>query len=1172
MQNLGRNTAILIILLIAAAAIIYPPEKRLRLGKDLAGGASLVYAVDVGPGETGVAGQVAEVVKERLDPNGVMEIQVIVQGNDRIEITMPLPKDDVKRARAEFDKALGALGGDALTIGDLEDIAAMEPAARTARIVQIAGDNDSRREALEAAVAAWDRRIEARARVREMQTTVDRLTTLIDAARAEGREDEDSGVSEWLGAIQIARQGVRAAADDAAVAEIAWEDLRGPAVAGTINTAEVRRALQLSNKPIPIRGAASNMLPSPREDALQEIYRTSPGSEEQLAPVLALWQAYEAKRRTLDDPADVIRMLKGAGVLTFRITVDPGTFPGEAEARAQLREGGPRAVRVERVRWFRINRITNWVQNYDEYQLVQTTEGAAEFFRARGYVVERFRGEFFMLAWDEPGLRLTRDDGEWKVARAFEGMDQFMRPAIDFEMDVLGGQRLGELTGANVNKRMAVLLDDEVYTAPNLISRISARGQISGNFNREELNYVIKVLNAGSLQAKLSPEPISSSVLAPTLGADNLRQGMRAGQLAFVFVAAFMLLYYFGYGLVAVLALGMNALLLVGAMAFNQAAFTLPGIAGIILTFGMAVDANVLIYERIREELNTGNDLRTSVRLGYQRALSAIVDGNITTLIVCVVLGFTGTQEIKGFALTLGIGTVTTLFAQLFGTRIIFTYLVDRFRVRRMNMLATLVPGIQKVLQPNIDWMRLRFISYAISFVLVGTGVFFIATEWTSLLGIDFRGGTAVTIVLSPDDDGKARTMTRAEVEQRLIGLRELAGASPEVVVINPGDDNVSSNTFRIRTVYSNPAPVQEIVTNAFEGLIDSQPRLVFEGQDAATGRAAPVFPIVTPVLGDSVNIPTLRTAVTERYDGRAAIVLKNLSPAVSAQQIKDRLREMRSKPDFSDVASRTEDVVVVEGTPEAVRTAVVLVADPRISYHENRELWESFMREREWTLVRSALGEASTLASVESFSPSVAETFRNRAIAALLLATVLVVIYLYVRFGSLRYSAAAILTTLHDCVVAIGLVALAEFLFYKTPGLASSLMLLPFKIDLTLVAAILAILGYSLNDTIVIMDRIRENRGKLPYASRKCINDSINQTLSRTFITSGTTIIAIMMLYLFGGEGVREFAYIMLAGSIVGVFSSIAVAAPLVWVKGADPHEAKDRSTAAVGREPVTA
>ncbi len=1167
MQNLGRNSAILLILLALAAFAVYPPSKKLRLGKDLAGGASLVYSVDVAPGETGVAGKVAEVVKERLDPNGVMEIQAIVQGNDRIEITMPLPASDVKKSRAEFERALAAIGGDALTIDDLEAIAKMETGARAARIAAVSGDNPTRQEALGLAVEAWDRRTEARARVTDLQATVERLNGLIAEAQGAGRTEEDPGVAEWKSAIEIAQQGVRAAATDAAVAEIAWEDLRDPALAGTINAAEVRRALQLSNKPIPIRGATANRLPSPREDALEEIYRASPDAKVRLEPVLGLWNDYEAKRRTLDDPADVVRMLKGAGVLTFRITVDPGTFSGESEARAQLREGGPRSVRVERVRWFKINRITNWVQNFEEYQLVQSPEGAAAFFLSRGYIVERFRGEYFMLCWDEPGLRLTREDGEWKVARAYEGVDQFMRPAIDFEMDVLGASRLGDLTGANVNKRMGVLLDDEVYTAPNLQSRISARGQIAGNFNREELNYIIKVLNAGSLQAKLSPEPISSNILAPTLGADNLRQGLRAGQLAFVLVSIFMVLYYFGYGLVAVLALAMNGLLLMGAMAANQAAFTLPGIAGIILTFGMAVDANVLIYERIREELSRGNDLRTAVRLGYQKALSAIVDGNITTLIVCVVLGFTGTQEIKGFALTLGIGTVTTLFAQLFGTRIIFTLLVDRYRVRKLDMLTTAVPAVQRLLQPNIDWMSLRFFNFSLSALLVGMGVFFIVTESRNLLGIDFRGGTSVTIVLSPDADGKPRTMTRAQVEERLGELRELAGNTPEVVVINPGDDNVSSNTFRVRTVLSKGGVVQDVVTRAFEGYIDSLPGLTFAGSDAVSGRSSPVYPIVTPILGDSVEIPSLRLPVAERYDGRTAIVLRDIKPAVSAQQLRDRLREMRAKDDFRDISQRTEEVIVAEGTPEQVQTAVVLVADPRISYNDNRDLWETLFRDREWALTQAALGEASTLASVESFSPSVAESFRNRAIAAVLLATVLIIIYVWVRFGSFRYSAAAILTTLHDCLIAIGLVALAEYLFYKTPGLASSLMLLPFKIDLNLVAAIMTILGYSLNDTIVIMDRIRENRGKLPYASRKCVNDSINQTLSRTLITSGTTLVAVLILYTTGGEGVREFAYIMLCGLVVATYSSIAIAAPLVWVKGADPHERETASTVATGR-----
>jgi SecD/SecF fusion protein len=178
---------------------------------------------------------------------------------------------------------------------------------------------------------------------------------------------------------------------------------------------------------------------------------------------------------------------------------------------------------------------------------------------------------------------------------------------------------------------MAVLLDDQVYTAPSLRSKIGRSGQITGSFSDAELRYIIRVLAAGSLQAKLSPEPISEVTLAPELGADNLAAGVRAGVISLIVIGGFMIVYYFGCGVIAVIALLVNALMILGLMSLNRAAFTMPGIAGVILTFGMAVDANVLVYERMREEIQRGVDLRNAVRLGFNKAMSSIVDGNVTT-------------------------------------------------------------------------------------------------------------------------------------------------------------------------------------------------------------------------------------------------------------------------------------------------------------------------------------------------------------------------------------------------------------------------------------------------------------------------------------------------------------------------------------------------------------
>ena len=288
------------------------------------------------------------------------------------------------------------------------------------------------------------------------------------------------------------------------------------------------------------------------------------------------------------------------------------------------------------------------------------------------------------------------------------------------------------------------------------------------------------------------------------------------------------------------------------------------------------------------------------------------------------------------------------------------------------------------------------------------------------------------------------------------------------------------------------------------------------------------------------------------------AILLENLSPPQAIDDIRQRIAITRQKDDFSDIVGRKVDVVALEGSPEAATTAVILVLDPTLDYFSNQEVWRTEVQQREWDLVIASLANSSDQLSVQSFSPAIAENFRATAVAAVVLSLMLILIYIWVRFGSVRYSAAAIVALTHDVLVVIGLIAFAEIIYEHDSfsSIANTLMIEPFKIDLNLIAALLTLIGYSLNDTIVIMDRIRENRGKLPYASKAVINRSINETISRTVVTSGTTLLAILLLYTSGGPGVHAFSYALLVGVLVGTYSSIAVASPLVWSRKRDISE----------------
>lgn len=1159
MRHLVRNGLILLVCLVLSIWAVVPPETKLRLGKDLAGGASITYGVTIRPGDSpDTMSKVIENIKERLDPKGIMDLQITAVGGDRLEITMPLPNDEVKRLRADFDAELAKLATGSLSVDELNRVLAMPGADRGKELARIAGSDSARLSRLEAAALAFD----AYRPAREAYAKADKDYAAIKSqvAALEGKAEATDPVLEQLKAsLKVAEDARRAQAAAVAPLEAALDSARSAAVTAGLNPGELARALQLSTERHRIIGKGGKVIEhdSPRERALKQFFETYKDQKPGIDSAIAKYEVYAAKRKALEDPQDIVRILKGAGVLSFRITINPNTTTQESEARQQLRTAGPNSVRVEGMRWYKINKIESWVNK--EEQLEAFIKDATGFFAGMGYVVEEYKGEFYMLCADSRGLRLTSDDGSWNVRSASMGVDQYGRTAIDFQMDALGADRLGALTENNVNRQMAVLLDDQVYTAPRLNSRIANSGQISGTFTQPEIDYIVRVLSAGSLKNKLSEDPISVNVLGPQLGADNLRLGFKAGVAAFILVGIFMIGYYFSCGFISMCALVFNTLLVIAAMALNQAAFTLPGIAGIILTFGQAVDANVLVYERMREEFGRGSDMRNAIRLGYQRAMSAIIDGNVTTFIICAVLYAFGTQEIKGFALTLGLGTMTTLFAQLFGTRWLFTLLVEKFGWRSTKFLPMLANNwLGKRLIPNIDWMGMRFISYTITLVLLVMGVAFLF-QGPKLLGTEFVGGTSVTLQFKDKGpDGKPVMMKRPDVEDIVRGLANGKSESDplsnlkfaEVIAVNPdvkSGDSITSNQFTIKTRITDANAVQGPIIAAFADKIDTRQALSFTDHTRGVNSGAPVFPITAPTIGASIDRPEIKHPSGDFYGG-VAIVMDAISPPVSKAELLGRITSARAKSDLSDTASRVTDVVITAGSEAAITGAVLIVRDPDITYFADESRWKADLAQREWGLISSSLTQAQTLASVQSFSSAVASSFANKAIISVVLSTLLVIIYIWLRFNSIRFSIAAILTTLHDCVVCIGFVGLATWLFNNVPALAGPLGILPFKIDLNVMTAIMTTLGFSLNDTIIVMDRIRENRGKLPSVTRKIINDSINQTVSRTLITSGTTFFAVITLYIFGGEAIRVFAYTMLIGVIVGTYSSIAVAAPLVW------------------------
>jgi len=1152
-QIISKAILVLVVMCVAFYAM-YPPAQQLKLGKDLRGGATLIYQVklraDENPDE--VMPKVIEVLKNRVDPNGLAEISMVVQGRDRIEITMPLPGPEARAAADAFNKEVEKLDQFSISERDLEFALRAEGNDRQGQLRSLAR-GDENRLALLAGVAV------ARDFAREKE--------------AEYRAAEKAGApaEELAHLVEVA--GAASDAADTKKAEVLRASLSG---------AEVRRVLQFSDERQRLEDGTGVFVefPSPREKAIERLRTEHPGAREQLDAVLAAFEVYSTARKGkgINDPQDLVRQLRGAGVLNFRITVKPEYDPALVTTlRQQLKDRGPRAVRSTDAKWYKVNQIKNWYSSVEELKHLEANP--IGFFLARGYVAGEYEGEIYILCWDTRQARLTQDEGTWSVARAYEGRDTVGRPSIAFEMDPRGGVLLGELTGRNVKSQMAVIFDDEVYTAPTLQSQISRNGEISGNFSQEEIDYIKRVLNAGALQAKLSPEPISTSSVGPELGADNLDKGLRTGIIAFAIVGAFMVVYYFGCGLIAVFALACTGVLILGAMALNKAAFTMPGIAGVVLTFGQAVDANVLIYERMREELKRGHDMKSAVRVGFQRAMPAIVDANVSHLIICIVLYQLGTQEIKGFAIVLGVGVVATLFSAIVISRVIFDALVEFGHWRRASMLPMVLPGLQRMLEPRINWIGLRPVFLTVSAIAMVVALGLVYSRGSDTFDTEFRGGTQVTLELKRDAsaDGGRYTMTRRDVEERVRTIKgdpgdaELAMVrDSEILPINPRRDGVTSDKFKIKSTATDPAVVLSAVRGAFADVIDVEPELSYKGSEFAKFDGAPVFRVTADRLGEVVGGAGGDEDI-RRFRGGVAIVLEGITPPLSRASLADRIARERRDEQFSDTLERVTDVRILDGTPDAMKSAVVLVMDPTLTFLDDETVFDGNVAQREWDLVREATLHAKSFASVESFSAAIAGTFKRKALTATAVSLLLLIAYIWVRYGTLRWSLAAVLPLVHDIVALLGLLALSQMLNLSpsTQGIALSLGILPFRIDLNMVAALLMIIGFSLNDKVIILDRIRENRGREKYATGQVINDSVNQTISRTLITSGTTLLSTLILYFFGGEGVRGFAYAFTMGVFIGTYSSIALAAPLVWSRRTDRLIGSGRKSAVSSASP---
>ena len=799
------------------------------------------------------------------------------------------------------------------------------------------------------------------------------------------------------------------------------------------------------------------------------------------------------------------RIVSSAGVLEFRILANRDDVRHQAAIALAAKTAGQSVRQKEETlaRWVQID--LKKMDPSDDARLVtrQTADGGLE-----------------VLVITDP-FNVTGGD----LGRVSPSLDEQLSPCVNFTFNSSGAARFGLLSGRNLpdpanglQSRLGILLDDVVQSAPAIKSTITSFGQITGNFKQPEVDFLVEVLNAGSLPAALRSEPISEQRISSQLGDDTIKSARLAMLMATLLVLTFMLAYYRFSGLVADLAVLLNILLVVAVMISFKAAFTLAGLAGLVLSVGMAVDANVLIYERMREEIDRGAAVRMAIRNGFQRAFSTIVDSNLTTLITAVVLFAIGTDQLKGFAITLFFGLLLNLFTAVFCSRVVFD-LAERNRWITSLSMARIFG------QPNfqfVKWMKPAIIG-SVLFILAG-----LAAAWQrgqGLFDIDFTGGTSVQVEFKPD-----QPLGIAAVREAVAALPDAAVSS----VSTPG--SAPDLRYKIDTSLrgDEARDVEATIRDLFPG------RLATYGMDIidVTSEAAPAAEKGDGKGGDTAaeSVPT--TIAKLRFPQKISrpTLRATVKAALEAEKIGDA--------DF--------DIASTEPAAAMGRACSDWTLSTTLDAASTRGILEG---------VKASLAETPVYLAANTIGGKVAGNTKITAIYALLASLLMIVLYVWIRFQNVAFGLAAVIALAHDVLVAVACLALST---YVAPYLGWALVD-DFKISLDVVAALLTIIGFSINDTIVIFDRLRELRGKGRYVSAAMVDKAVNQTLSRTILTSGTAFLATLILYAVGGQGIHAFAFTMLVGIVVGSYSTIYIASPIVlWLQRAfSGGEQPSRSTA---------
>ena len=590
------------------------------------------------------------------------------------------------------------------------------------------------------------------------------------------------------------------------------------------------------------------------------------------------------------------------------------------------------------------------------------------------------------------------------ITDARSDFDQFARPSVSMTMNVTGAQKWAKITAAASAKqpqgRIAIVLDNNVYTAPTVQGEIpNGNSQITGNFTTEEAKDLALVLKAGSLPAPT--RIVEQAIVGSSLGKVAQNQGLISMGAGLALIVIFMIAYYSKGGWVANLALLFNIFFILGILAQFNAALTLPGIAGIVLTMAMAVDANVVIYERVKEEMKMGRKLRDAIKKGYERAFTTIFDSNLTTFLTGLFLYIFGQGPLKGFAIVLMIGIVTSVFSAVYISRVIVEFLVRKGDDTNFSFESAIANLVRK--RGEFNFIGNRYRAYAFSGSIMIAGFVIIAFQGLNL-GVDFKGGRSYVVSFSKPV---------AVIDMKVAISESFKNSSTEVK--SYGSDDV----MQVTTSY--------LIDDASDGSDDK----------------------VKAALVDAI----------EKFSG--------------------------------------------------------------LKHSEN----DAQLDDQHFTISKSHKVDAT-----------IADDIKNSAFKASIYSLIAIFIYILIRFKKWQFSTGAIIATAHDALFVIAAFGIAHAF-----GLS-------FEIDQIFVAALLTIIGYSINDTVIIFDRIREYMSFGTNHDRaKVFNDAINSTLSRTLITSGTVLVVVVVLLIFGGEAMRGFSFALVIGMLIGTYSSIFIASPVV-------------------------